>query len=61
RVAVLQKHILSGTQISFGIPSGFPEIQPLTNQDWLNNALNVQKFPFSKLTPIWLSRSRTAA
>ncbi|HHU2380182.1 TPA: Rop family plasmid primer RNA-binding protein [Escherichia coli] len=26
--------------------------QPLTNQDWLNNALNVQKFPISKLTPI---------
>ncbi|HGO4211907.1 TPA: integrase core domain-containing protein, partial [Klebsiella pneumoniae] len=25
--------------------------QPLTNQDWLNNALNVQKFPISKLTP----------
>ena len=23
----------------------------LTNQDWLNNALNVQKFPISKLTP----------
>lgn len=29
RVAVLQKHILSGTQISFGIPSGFPEISTL--------------------------------
>ncbi len=28
-VAVLQKHILSGTQISFGIPSGFPEISTL--------------------------------
>lgn len=29
RVAVLQKHILSGTQISFGIPSGIPEISTI--------------------------------
>ncbi|MDI4745926.1 hypothetical protein MJL33_30400, partial [Salmonella enterica subsp. enterica serovar Kentucky] len=28
-VAVLQKHILSGTQISFGIPSGIPEISTI--------------------------------
>lgn len=28
-VAVLQKHILSGIQISFGIPSDFPEISIL--------------------------------
>lgn len=29
RVAVLQKHILSGTQISFGIPSDSREISTL--------------------------------
>ncbi len=31
------------------LPRGF-SCSP-TNQDWLNNALNVQKFPISKLTP----------
>lgn len=34
--------------------------QSLTYPNWLNNVLNVQKFPISKLTPLMMKQQKTA-
>ncbi|HFG0025986.1 TPA: hypothetical protein ACNEIY_005030, partial [Escherichia coli] len=54
RVAVLQKHILSGTQISFGIPSGFPEISTLhtyTHTRIINGRIRAGYVKWDHFTP----------